>query len=127
MCLEVKSLVKIADEDIVCYKHVLAVIPFINTEIMRFYTLYQHTPVSIGKTYTLEGKLEDCFYCGSESVFTDPGKVCVSRGAFHSYSFESALILIPILYSLFADFGARRKAKKAAKAELQPVEAGYEE
>ena len=37
------------------------------------------------------------------------------------------LILIPILYSLFADFGARRKAKKTAKAELQPVEAGYEE
>ena len=37
------------------------------------------------------------------------------------------LILIPILYSLFADFGARRKAKKAAKAELQPVTINDEE
>lgn len=88
MCLEVKSSVKIAEEDIVCYKHVLAVVPFNNTEKMRFYTLYQHTPVSIGETYTLEGKLEDCFYCGSKSV-TSHLKVCVSRGAFHSYSFVS--------------------------------------
>lgn len=37
------------------------------------------------------------------------------------------LILIPILYSLFADFGARRKAKKAAKAELQPMTVSNEE
>ncbi len=89
MCLAVKSLVKIAEEDIVCYKHVLAVIPFNNTEKMRFYTLYQHMPVSIGETYTLEGKLEDCFYRGYESDFTSLGTVCVSRGAFHSYSFVS--------------------------------------
>lgn len=94
MCLEVKSLVKIAEEDIVCYKHVLGAIPFNNTEKMRFYTLYQHMLVSIGETYTLEGKLENCFYCGYESDFTSLGKVCVSRGAFHSYSFIGDIALV---------------------------------